>query len=393
MTPIVGLSPVDAAILGLVEGLTEYLPVSSTGHLILAGRALGLTGDAVKDFDVVIQLGAVCAVLGLYRARVAQMARGLVGRDAQGRRLLLSLVVAFVPAAVTGFLFEKPLKERLFFPLPVAAALAVGGVVMIILDRTLRRRREREGHAIEGLTLRGALIIGLCQCLALWPGTSRSLVTILGGLAVGLTPVAAAEFSFLLALPTLGAATLYDLAKHGSQLAAGVGPLALVIGMVVAAVSAAFAVKGFVAWLVRHGLVPFGVYRIALAVAVFWILGGSTADTAQLGDRERGLHRMAGLHPCVDAAGQVGDVAMPRVAQEAGCRRRSIPTRAVDDQGPVRRQLAHALAQLRQWHVNGGGDTLLLPFPRRPHVQHDRRRGGTQLHGQLQRGDTVQRPE
>ncbi len=262
------VSPLEAAILGLVEGITEYLPVSSTGHLILAGRLLGLEGDAVKDFDVVIQAGAVLAVLGLYRNRVAQMARGLVGRDGNGLTLLLNLFVAFLPSAVVGLLFEKKIKALLFFPRPVAAALAVGGVVMIVLDLLLRPRRERNGRPLEALGLPGALVIGLCQCLALWPGTSRSLVTILGALAVGLTPLAAAEFSFLLALPTLGAATVYELAKHHHELALGVGPLAAAVGLVVAGVSAALAVKGFVAWLVKHGLVPFGVYRIVLALAV-----------------------------------------------------------------------------------------------------------------------------
>lgn len=266
------LSAAHAAILGLVEGITEYLPVSSTGHLILVGSWLGLDGDAVKHFDVVIQFGAILAVVGLYRARVGQMLRGLVGKDPAGLALVMRLLVAFLPAAVLGFAFAKTLKERLFAPLPVAGALAIGGVVMIVLDRRLRPARERSGFGFDALTLRAALVIGLCQCLALWPGTSRSLVTILGGLAVGMTPVAAAEFSFLLALPTLGAATVYDLAKHGPLLIDAVGPAALVIGMVVAAISAALAVKGFVAWLVRHGLVPFGVYRIALAVVVFVVM-------------------------------------------------------------------------------------------------------------------------
>jgi undecaprenyl-diphosphatase len=269
MPTTVVLTPLHALILGLVEGITEYLPVSSTGHLILAGQWLGLKGDAVKDFDIVIQLGAILAVLGLYRARVGQMLQGLVGRSTQGRKLLIGLIVAFLPAAVLGLLLEEQLKERLFSPLPVAGALAVGGIVMIVLDRALRARREQSGFSIEALPLRGALIIGLCQCLALWPGTSRSLVTILGGLIVGLTPVAAAEYSFLLGLITLGAATLFDLAKHGSALVGAVGIVPLIIGLVVAAISAAIAVKAFVAWLVRHGLVPFGVYRVALAVVVF----------------------------------------------------------------------------------------------------------------------------
>ena len=277
MPPVASLSLWHAAILGLVEGLTEYLPVSSTGHLILVTRWLGLDGttaaaDALKDFNIVIQLGAVLAVLGLYRARVGQMLRGLVGRDAVGRALLVRLIVAFLPAAVVGVLFEEQLKAHLFAPLPVAGALAVGGIVMIVLDRALRARRERAGFGVEALTLQAAACIGLVQCLALWPGTSRSLVTILAGLAVGLTPLAAAEFSFLLALPTLGGATAFDLLKHGGQLVHTVGPGALLVGLAVALVSAALAVKAFVAWLVRHGLVPFGVYRVILAALVFAVM-------------------------------------------------------------------------------------------------------------------------
>jgi undecaprenyl-diphosphatase len=145
-------------------------------------------------------------------------------------------------------------------------------MIMIGFDLSLRKTRERSGASIRDLSTRAAFAIGLCQCLALWPGASRSLATILGGLAVGLTPVAAAEFSFLLALPTLGAATVYELTRHGPAMLAGVGPVSLAVGLVVAAVSAGLAVKGFVAWLVRHGLVPFGVYRVLLALLVFWAM-------------------------------------------------------------------------------------------------------------------------
>lgn len=271
--PLAALGWLDAIILGLVEGLTEYLPVSSTGHLILAAQWLGLQGDeAVKNFEIVIQSGAILAVLGLYRERVRGMVAGLFGRDAQGLRLLLHIALAFLPAAILGVTVEGVIKERLFFAGPVAGALVAGGVAMIVLDRVYRARRERDGRPIEGLTVPGAIVIGLFQCLALWPGTSRSLVTILGALVVGLSPVAAAEFSFLLALPTLGGATAYDLLKNGTTTLSGVGPGPALVGITVAALSAAFAVKGFVAWLVRHGLVPFGVYRIVVGALVlaFW---------------------------------------------------------------------------------------------------------------------------
>ncbi len=268
----VSLGPLEAALLGLVEGLTEYLPVSSTGHLILASTILGRADDpAVKSFEIVIQAGAILAVLGLYRERVLAMLRGLAGRDPAGRRLLVNLVAGFLPAGVLGLLLHRAIKAWLFGPAPVAGALAVGGIAMIVLDG-MRARRLADGAGIEALTWRGALLIGLAQCLAMWPGTSRSLVTILAGLAVGLTPAAAAEFSFLLALPTLGGATFLDLVRDGATLFAGVGPGALVTGLAVAFVSAALAVRGFVAWLGRHGLVPFGVYRVLLAGAVAWAL-------------------------------------------------------------------------------------------------------------------------
>ena len=272
MTPPPPLGPLEAALLGLVEGLTEYLPVSSTGHLILASTLLGRADDpAVKSFEIVIQAGAILAVLGLYRDRVAAMLRGLAGRDTAGRRLLVALVVGFLPAGVLGLLLHRTIKAYLFGPGPVAAALAAGGLAMIVLD-PLRARRLARGLPLESLGWRGALVIGLAQCLAMWPGTSRSLVTILAGLAVGLTPAAAAEFSFLLALPTLGGATFLDLVRDGATLFAGIGIGPFAIGLLVAFVSAALAVRGFVAWLGRHGLVPFGVYRLLLAGAVLWAL-------------------------------------------------------------------------------------------------------------------------
>lgn len=277
------LDPLWAALLGLVEGLTEFLPVSSTGHLILVEHWLGATGEALKDYDVVIQSGAILAVLGLYRNRVGEMLSGLRtvsrrsapvwGSDSPaGFRLLVNLLLAFIPAGAMAFLFQKKIKGLLFGPLPVAEALLVGGILMILLDLVWRKKRELGGFGIESLSPQGALVIGCCQCLALWPGTSRSLVTILGGLAVGMTPMAAAEFSFLLALPTLGMATIYTLAKNGTGMMSEIGPLALVIGFVMAMVSAAAAVKGFVAWLNRHGLIPFGVYRIILAGLLLWFL-------------------------------------------------------------------------------------------------------------------------
>lgn len=274
MMPPPPLGPWEALFFGLVEGLTEYLPVSSTGHLILAAAILGRSDQqAVKDFEIVIQAGAILAVLGLYRHRVGQMWRGLLGRDPLGLRLLVNLVLAFIPAAGIGFFLHRWIMERLFNPAAVAGALVLGGLVMIFLD-PLRRRRKDNGGGIEALTPQQALGIGAAQILALWPGTSRALTTILAGLGVGLTPAAAAEFSFLLALPTLIAATGLDLFRHGSAMVQEIGLSALVIGLLMSLASAALAVKAFVAWLGRGGLIPFGVYRILLALAVFWVLRG-----------------------------------------------------------------------------------------------------------------------
>ncbi len=268
---------VEAFILGVVEGVTEYLPVSSTGHLILVGHWLGLGEDesprarAVDAFDIVIQLGAVLAVLGLYRRRCGQMAAGLVGKSPRGLRMVGLLAVAFLPAAVVGLLFREQIKAYLFGPLPVAVALAVGGGAMILADR-LRGRHGRGRSTLANMTFTQALLIGLAQCLAMWPGTSRSMVTIVAGLVVGLDMVAAAEFSFLLALPTLGGATLYEATKSRDALVQYVGPLPLLVGLAVSCVVAAISVKALVRWLTAHGLTPFGIYRILLAIVVLAVL-------------------------------------------------------------------------------------------------------------------------
>lgn len=254
----------QAAVLGLVEGITEYLPVSSTGHLILAAWLLGLDGadskPALDAFSIVIQGGAILAVLGLYWARVLALLRGLVGRDPAGLRLLVNLAVAFVPAVAVGVPLDDWIEARLFHPLPVIAALAGGGVFMIALDRNAARGER----AIEQLEWRHALAIGAMQCLSLWPGTSRSMVVIAGGILVGLRVRDAAEFSFLLALPTLGGACAYKLLKEHDAIAQ-LGVASVALGIAVATVSAALAVRWLVGFLNRHGLEPFGWYRLGLA--------------------------------------------------------------------------------------------------------------------------------
>ncbi|MFN0131864.1 MAG: undecaprenyl-diphosphate phosphatase [Phycisphaerales bacterium] len=276
-----------AIVLGLVEGITEYLPVSSTGHLILTSWLLGLGGperkSAIDAFNIVVQGGAVLAVLGLYWPRVVAMVLGLLGKNPAGRRLFINLCIAFVPAAVIGKLFNDAIEARLFSAWPVMAALAVGGVYMILVQRTRGGRGTRE---IDDLRPRDALLIGLLQCAALWPGTSRSMMTITGGYIVGLRPRAAAEFSFLLALPTLGAATAYRLYKdlsaarqhHTPPFFEQLGILPTVVGLIVAALSAALAVRWLVGFLNRRGLEPFGWYRLALAgLLAALILSGALA--------------------------------------------------------------------------------------------------------------------
>lgn len=264
----------QAVVLGLVEGITEYLPVSSTGHLILASSLLGLrtpeNAEALATFEIAIQGGAILAVLGLYWRRVPQTWNGLMGRDPLGLRLLQNLALAFLPAAVLGPLLDDAIEERLFSAPPVLAALFLGGLWMIWLGR----RGPRGERTVDSIDARMALLIGLFQCVAMWPGTSRSMMTIAGGVLLGLRARDAAEFSFLLGVPTLGGACVYKLTKNlmgdGPNVFETLGVASVAIGFAVAAVSAALAVRWLVNFLGRHGLGPFGWYRILVAL----VLGG-----------------------------------------------------------------------------------------------------------------------
>lgn len=284
--PLEKITLIQAAVLGVVEGLTEYLPVSSTGHLILASHYMDLSeqsaqsgpmgprivkNSAIDTFEVVIQIGAILAVVGLYRKQVRLMADGLIHRNPMGLRLIGLLMLAFAPAAVLGLMLHKPIKAYLFSPYTVAGALIVGGVVMIVVEFFFRQPRRKEKHVskLDHIQYWQALVIGLAQCLAMWPGTSRSMVTIIAGLIVGLNIVTAAEFSFLLALPTLGGATLYSCFDDWGSLMDTAGWDTLLVGILVSAVAAAIAVKAFIKWLTHHGMMPFGVYRIILGLAVF----------------------------------------------------------------------------------------------------------------------------
>jgi undecaprenyl-diphosphatase len=260
-----------AALLGLVEGLTEYLPVSSTGHLILVGHLLGLDGEVSKSFEIVIQLGAILAVVVYYRALLATRLRGLVEGRPEGVRLFAALAAAFAPAAIAGLLLRKTIKRHLFGPVPVAAALIVGGVIMIAVDRRNRRRAAAPGE-LETIDARRGLLIGLGQCFSLWPGASRSMCTIVAGELTGLSTETAAEFSFLLALPTLGAATLYELYKSRHELLAGTGATELAVGLAVSFLVAWAVIAAFLRYLKSSGLAPFGVYRVLVGAAVLLLL-------------------------------------------------------------------------------------------------------------------------
>lgn len=268
------LSVFDAIVLGLVEGITEYLPISSTGHLLVTQRLLGLgsgeSATAADTFAVAIQVGAIAAVLGLYWSRIWSMVLGLIGRDVDGRRLLIRIVIAFSPAVVVGFLLEDTIKENLFGPWPIVAAWAVGGVVLLVW------RPNPGTRGLLDMTTRDALIIGLAQVLATWPGTSRSLMTIIAALAIGLSMAAAVEFSFLLGLLTLSAATVFDMSKHGGEVIDQFGVATPLIGVLVAAASAAVAVKWLVSYLRTRPLVIFGWYRLGIAaVTVLLIVTGA----------------------------------------------------------------------------------------------------------------------
>ena len=266
------MSLLVAALLGIVEGLTEYLPVSSTGHLILAGALLGADGEASKSFEIVIQLGAILAVVVHYRRLLGERLAGLMRGEQRSIRLALALAAAFAPAALVGLLLRKTIKAHLFGPGPVAGALIVGGVIMIGVEAWRRRRGITGVDGLEQVTPWRGFLIGLGQCVSLWPGSSRSMCTIVTGQLTGLSTATAAEFSFLLALPTLGAATIFEgwKARHELFVAGGTAPLA--VGMIVSFLVAWAVIAAFLRYLQTRGLSPFGFYRIALGAAVFIFL-------------------------------------------------------------------------------------------------------------------------
>ena len=246
--------------------------VSSPGHLLVAGRLLGVDGtDAFDSYAIAIQAGAILAVAVLYHRRIRSVLLGLVGRDDDGRRLAVNLAVAFVPAAVIGVVLEGPIKDRLFQPWAIAVAWAVGGVVVLLTEHR-RRAAAFHGKGLDELTVRTAFVVGCCQAFALWPGTSRSLVTILAGLALGLQVSAAVELSFLLGLLTLGAATGYETLKNGTVMLDAYGAARPLVGLLAATVSAVVAVRWMISWLQSRGLAVFGWYRLGAAVVLVALL-------------------------------------------------------------------------------------------------------------------------
>jgi len=264
------LSPSIAAWLGIIEGLTEFIPVSSTGHLILVGHFLGLKGAKAATFEIFIQLGAILAVVFLFWRRFAALINISVskGPSFSGLTGMAKLTLACLPVFIVGALFGSQVKERLFNPLAVSGALLVGGFLILLLDRPTRRGRTA---VLEEVSYWQCLGVGLFQCFSLWPGSSRSACTIIGGLLLGLDRVVAAEFSFLVAVPVMAVATVFDLQQSWPLLsAADLKPF--MVGFVTAFLSAILAVRLFVALLQRYTLRPFGIYRVVLALVVLWVL-------------------------------------------------------------------------------------------------------------------------
>jgi undecaprenyl-diphosphatase len=256
-----------ALVLGVVEGLTEFLPVSSTGHLIVTGSLLGYTGEQAKTFEIVIQAGAILAVCWEFRAKLVTVLRGLL-TDKAAQRFAANLVIAFLPAAVLGLAFSKAIKAHLFAPIPVACAFIVGAFVIIWAERRQKARPETVRIAsIDAMRWTDALKIGCAQALALVPGTSRSGATIIGGMLFGLSRVAATEFSFFLAIPTLLAATIYSLWKDASLIGAQSLP-AFGVGFAAAFVSAFACVRWLIRYVAHHDFIPFAWYRIAFGAVI-----------------------------------------------------------------------------------------------------------------------------
>ncbi len=253
-----------AAILGIVEGLTEFLPISSTGHLIVVGDLLNFNDERGKVFEIVIQFAAILAVCWEYRAKLVSVTSGLVQKQEAAQRFTFNLFIAFLPLAILGLLFGKAIKAHLFAPIPVALAFIIGGFIILWAEK-----RQHTGHigSVDDMHWKDALKMGLAQALALIPGTSRSGATIIGGLFFGLSRKAATEFSFFLAIPTLTMATLYEVVKYRHDFHADDLGIFLV-GSIASFISAFIAVRGLLRYISRHDFTVFAWYRIAFGLIV-----------------------------------------------------------------------------------------------------------------------------
>lgn len=264
MDPLLALK---ALIMGVVEGLTEFLPISSTGHLILAASLLNFTGEKVKVFEIVIQAGAMLAVIWEYRARISSVLAGLFS-DPKAQKFVLNLVIAFLPAAFLGFLFSSSIKTVLFAPVPVALAFIIGGVVILWVERRHKNNAASVRiDSVDDMSALDALKVGIAQAFSLVPGTSRSGATIIGGMLFGLSRKAATEFSFFLAIPTLLSATVYSLYKERALLSAADVPL-FSIGTAAAFVSAFLCVRWLLRYISTHDFSIFAWYRIVFGFVV-----------------------------------------------------------------------------------------------------------------------------
>lgn len=259
-------------LMGIVEGLTEFLPISSTGHLILTGSLLGLTGEKMKVFEIVIQAGAIFAVCWEYRARIASVLSGL-SHDKLAQRFAINVLIGFFPAALLGLLFSRKIKDVLFAPIPVATAFIIGGIIILLVERKSDAQQPapveigaRIQH-VDQMSWRDALKVGLAQALALIPGTSRSGATIIGGMLFGLSRKAATEFSFFLAIPTLLGATVYSLYKARHELVMADLP-SFGLGGLAAFISAFFCVRWLLRYISNHDFRIFAWYRIAFGIMI-----------------------------------------------------------------------------------------------------------------------------
>jgi undecaprenyl-diphosphatase len=271
-------SAFQALVLGIVEGLTEFLPISSTGHLIVVGDLLEFNGDRATAFKIIIQLGAILAVMWEFRSRIIDVVVGLPTQR-RAQRFTLNLLVAFIPAVVLGLLFADLIEHWLFNPITVATALIIGGLVMIWAEKRVHTIRA---ETVDDMDWKLALKVGFAQCLALIPGTSRSGSTIIGGLLFGLSRKAAAEFSFFLAMPTMVAATVYSLYKYREILHASDFPV-FAIGFVTTFIVAMITVRALLKFIANHSYAVFGWYRIAFGLVILatWQFGWIDWSTAE----------------------------------------------------------------------------------------------------------------